>query len=199
MNYSYDRSQGYLTDPYKILSIVDSTGNLMAVSSSTAASPYRFENRPGTRTRQSLYVGNKVALGLQTLDVSYRRGKDDWSVKSDTVDARLRVPIANDWYIEPHVRWYRQTAAEFYHLYLDQVDAVPQFMSADPRLAGFTATTIGFKVGVDLGGNNELSLRVEQYQQKASERFSSLLNLQGLDLNPSLKSAIVQIGWKMEY
>ena len=199
LNYSYDRSQGYLTDPYKILSIVDSTGNLMAVSSSTAASPYRFENRPGTRTRQSLYVGNKVALGLQTLDVSYRRGKDDWSVKSDTVDVRLRVPISNDWYIEPHVRWYRQTAAEFYHLYLDQVDAIPQFMSADPRLAGFTATTIGFKVGVDLGGNNELSLRLEQYQQKASERFSSLLNLQGLDLNPSLKSAIVQIGWKMEY
>jgi len=199
LNYSYDRSRGYLTDPYKILSIVDSTGNLMSVSSTTATSPYRFENRPGTRTRQALYVGNKVALGRQTLDVSYRYGKDDWQVKSNTVDGRLRVPFHDNWYVEPHVRWYRQTSADFYRLYLNEADAIPQYMSADPRLAAFTATTVGFKVGVDLGDSNELSFRFEQYQQKASDRFSSLVNLQGLDLNPALKATIVMIGWKMEY
>ena len=199
LNYSYDKSQGYLTDPYKILSIVDSTGNLLAITGSAAASPYRFENRPGSRARQSLYLGNKIAIGDQVLDVSFRHGKDDWAIKSNTVDARMRFDLGSDWYLEPHARWYRQSGAEFYHLYLNQADPIPTYMSADPRLAAFTASTLGFKVGVSLGDASELSLRVEQYQQKAADRFSSLVALQGLDLNPSLKSMIVQIGWKMEY
>jgi hypothetical protein len=199
LNYSYDRSQGYLTDPYKVLSVIDSTGNLMAVSSTEAASPYRWESRPERRTRQSLYFGNKVALGQEVLDVSLRRGKDDWGIRSTTLDAKLRLDLGNDWYLEPHVRWYHQDKADFYRLYLNAADPIPTFMSADPRLAKFTATTFGFKVGVDLGENRELSLRIEQYQQKAADRFSSLENLQGLDLNPTLKSAIVQLGWKMEW
>ena len=52
---------------------------------------------------------------------------------------------------------------------------------------------------MSLGDNQEASLRIEQYQQKAADRYSSLVNLQGLDLNPQLKSAIVQLGWKMEW
>jgi len=199
LNYSYDRSQGYLTDPYKILSIVDATGNLMAVSSTTAGSPYRFENRPGNRTRQSLYFGNKIALGDEVLDLSVRRGKDDWGITSNTIDGRVRFDLGNDWFLEPHARWYRQDKADFYHLYLNESDPLPVYMSADPRLAACTATTLGMKVGVSLGDNQEVSLRIEQYQQKARDRYSSLVNLQGLDLNPQLKSAIVQIGWKMEW
>ena len=198
LNYSYDRSQGYLTDPYKILSVIDPTGNLIAVSSTTAGSPYRFENRPGSRTRQSLYFGNKIALGDEVLDLSVRRGKDNWGITSNTVDGHVHFDLGNDWYVEPHARWYRQAKAEFYHLYLNEGE-VPTYMSADPRLAAFTATTVGVKVGVVLGDNQELSFRVEQYQQKATDRYSSLVNLQGLDLNPQLKSAIVQIGWKMEW
>lgn len=199
INYSYDRSQGYLTDPYKILSVVDATGSLMAVSSATAGSPYRFENRPGNRTRQSLYFGNKVAIGDAVLDLSVRRGKDDWGITSNTVEGRMRFNLGNDWFLEPHARWYHQGKADFYHLYLNEADPLPTYMSADPRLAAFTATTFGAKVGVALGDNREFSIRIEQYQQRASDRYSSLVNLQGLDLNPQLKSAIVQVGWKMEW
>jgi hypothetical protein len=171
----------------------------MAVASTTAGSPYRFERRPGSRTRQSLYFGNKIALGDEVLDLSVRRGKDDWGIASTTIDGRVHFDLGNDWYLEPHARWYHQGKADFYHLYLNESEALPTYMSADPRLAAFTATTIGFKVGVVLGDHQELSLRVEQYQQKAADRNSSLANLQRLDLNPQLKSAIVQVGWKMEW
>ncbi len=199
LNYSYDRSQGYLTDPYKIVSIVDTTGNLVSVLSSVAGSPYRFENRPENRVRQSVYFGNKIAVGGEVLDLSLRRGKDDWGMTSSTADGRMRFDLGNDWYLEPHARWYHQGKADFYRLYLNSTDVLPAYLSADPRLAAFTATTFGFKVGVNFGENREVSLRIEQYQQKAADRYSTLANLQGLDLNPQLKSVIVQLGWKMEW
>jgi hypothetical protein len=186
VNYAYDRSQGYLTDPYRIVSVVDAMG---------AVTGYRYENRPDSRTRQSLYWVNKVALAPTVLDLSYRRGKDSWGVNSDTVDARLRIEIGHGMYLEPHARWYRQSATDFYHLYLSQADPLRAFVSADPRLGAFVGTTWGLKFAVKVGRSGELSLRLEQYQQSPSERSSSLLQLQGLDLNPTLKATIAQLSW----
>ena len=90
-NYSYDRSQGYLTDPYRILSVVDGSGS---------ATGYRYESRPGSRARQGLYLGNKIALGPTVLDLSYRRGKDNWGVNSNTVDTQLRIDVGRDMYLK---------------------------------------------------------------------------------------------------
>jgi hypothetical protein len=190
LNYTYDRSQGYLTDPYRIISVVDGTG---------AVTGYRYENRPNTRTRQSLYWVNKVALGPTVLDLSYRRGKDNWGIGSDTVDAHLRIDVGSGMYLEPHARWYHQSASDFYDLYLNAGGPLPAFMSADPRLGAFAATTFGLKLAVTAGRNGELSLRLEQYQQRPSEQSSALAELQGLDLNPNLKATIVQLGWHLEY
>lgn len=190
LNYTYDRSNGYLTDPYKIVSVLDATG---------LVDGYRFESRPQARTRQSVYVGNKVALGRTALDLSVRAGRDDWGSHSTTVDAHWHVNLGRDWYVEPHVRAYRQTAADFYHLYLDGTAPLPAFASADPRLADFKAQTYGFKVGWTLDERSEVSLRLEQYRQTPSVRSSSLAQLQGLDLNPGLRSLIVQIGWRYAF
>jgi Protein of unknown function (DUF3570) len=190
LSYTYDRSHGYLTDPYRILSVVDATG---------LVNGYRYESRPDLRVRQSLYWGNKVAIGPTVLDLSYRRGKDDWGVNSNTVDTQLRIDVGNGAYLEPHVRWYRQSAADFYQLYVNQAAPLPIDMSADPRLAAFDATTIGLKFGVKLRDNSDLSLRLEEYQQKPSDRSSALPQLRGLDLNPGIKAAIVQIGWRQDF
>ena len=186
LNYGADRSQGYLTDPYRILSVLDALGNV---------SGYRYENRPDSRTRQSLYWVNKLALGPTVLDLSYRRGTDSWSVHSDTVDARLRVDLGRGMYLEPHARWYRQSAADFYDLYLTVASTTPSVMSADPRLAAFNASTLGLKFGVTVGHGGELNLRFEQYRQRPSVQSSPLPGLQGLDLNPNLTANIVQLGW----
>ena len=189
LSYTYDRSQGYLTDPYRILSVLDTLGNV---------SGYRFERRPDSRGRQSLYWLNKVALGPTVLDVSYRRGKDSWNIGSDTVEAHWRVELNRGIYLEPHARWYRQNAADFYNLYVSDANAIPSYMSADPRLAAFVGTTYGLKFGVHAGRAGELSLRLEEYQQKPHVRSSSLPELQGLDLNPTLKAFVVQLGWHFE-
>jgi hypothetical protein len=97
------------------------------------------------------------------------------------------------------VRWYRQNAADFYALYVSEMPSLPTYLSADPRLAAFTATTFGVKLGVNLGRNGELALRLEQYEQRPSEQSSPLRLLQGLNLNPDLKATIVQLSWHFAF
>ena len=186
INYTLDHSQGYLTDPYRLLSVLDPTG---------AVTGYRYEDRPDSRTRQSLYWLNKAALGPTVLDVSYRHGKDSWGINSDTVEAHLRIQLSPDAYLEPLARWYHQSAASFYDLYLSGSGPQPVYASADPRLAAFVGTTFGLKFGVRAGPYGEFSLRLEEYQQRPSDSSSNLPELQGLNLNPNLRATIVQLSW----
>ena len=124
---------------------------------------YYFESRPDTHTRKSAYLGNKLALGSSVLDLSYRFGTDDWGIDSHTVEAKYRLRVGGSAYIEPQLRWYKQSAADFYSLFLT---ATPTgFMSADPRLAAFTAKTVGVKLGMPLANGDEVSVRLEGYQQ----------------------------------
>lgn len=187
LNYTLDHSQGYLTDPYRILSVLDSTGTTTG---------YRYEERPDSRTRQSLYLLSKVALGPTVLDVSYRRGKDSWDINSDTVEAHLRVDLTHAIYAEPLARWYHQTAASFYDLYLNGNSPLPAYASADPRLAAFVGTTFGIKLGASISPYGEFSLRLEEYEQRPSDNSSNLPQLQGLNLNPSLRATIAQLSWR---
>jgi hypothetical protein len=190
LNYSMDSSHGYQTDPYKILSVIDAGGNVTG---------YRFEARPRARARQSLYLENKFAIGRDVLDLSLRYMKDDWGIRSQTAELRYRWEFRSGAYIEPHARYYKQTAADFYNLYLDATHPLPEFMSADPRLASFKGTTFGVKFGMPLSDRSELSLRVEQYQQAAQDVAVPFGQLQGLDLNPGLKSLMAQFGFRFRF
>jgi len=191
LNLSYDKSQGYLTDPYKIVSLVDAGG---------VVTGYRYERRPEDRSRKSLYWGNKLALGDTVLDLSYRHGMDSWGIRSDTIEGRYRFSLGNpDIYFEPHLRYYRQSKADFYDLYVDAASAVPGYLSADPRLAAFTGVTVGLKLGFVLADEHELTFRLEGYQQDPSQRHSSLAGLSGLDLNPGLRSILFQVNWRIGY
>ena len=108
---------------------------------------YRYENRPDSRTRQSVYWLNKVALGRTVLDVSYRRGKDSWDINSDTLEAHLHIRLSDTTYLEPLARWYHQSTANFYSLYLSGSGPLPVYASADPRLASFVGTSSGLSSG----------------------------------------------------
>ncbi|HMA10238.1 MAG TPA: DUF3570 domain-containing protein [Steroidobacteraceae bacterium] len=188
LNLSVDRSTGYLNDPYKILSLVNASG---------VTTGYYFENRPDTHTRKSAYLGNKVALGNSVLDLSYRYGRDDWGMDSQTVEAKFRLRVGGRAYLEPQLRWYKQDAADFYSLFLT---ATPTgYMSADPRLGAFTAKTVGVKVGMPLANGDEVAVRLQGYQQDPKVRSSNLAGLSGLDLNPRLRAVVLQLDWRFGF
>jgi Protein of unknown function (DUF3570) len=194
-NLSVDRFKGYLNDPYKITSIIDSTGNTTG---------YEFENRPDQRTRKSAYWENRVALSSQlSTGLSLRYMSDDWGVRSDTAQLHLRWSWSNrERYIEPTFRWYRQTAADFYTPFImDTKKESTGFESADSRLGAFRALTYGVKYAQKLPGlgsraESEFSVRAEYYQQTFSEHVPVPASLQGLDLYPGLKAILVQLGYR---
>jgi hypothetical protein len=194
-NLSVDRFTGYLNDPYKITSIIDSTGNTTG---------YEYESRPDERTRKSAYWENRVAWTSRlSTALSLRYMSDDWAVRSDTAQLHLRWSWSNrERYIEPTVRWYRQTAADFYTPFiLDTAKQSTGFESADSRLSAFHALTYGVKYSQKLPGlggrtESEFSVRAEYYQETFDERQPVPTALQGLDLYPALKAVLVQIGYR---
>jgi len=162
LNYSLTDASGYLNDPYKILSVIDSVSGT-PVTGPDGLNAYLFESRPDSRQKQSLFGKMKYRFDRGTLDFSYRYMTDDWNIDSSTADLRYRWDLTGSSYLEPHIRFYTQTAAEFYRTSLIDGDPLPRYASADYRLGEFDAVTVGVKYGRTLASGNELSFRLESY------------------------------------
>jgi Protein of unknown function (DUF3570) len=194
-NISVDRFTGYLNDPYKITSIIDSAGDTTG---------YEYESRPDQRVRKSAYWENRVAWSSQlSTALSLRYMSDNWAVRSDTAQLHLRWVWADrDRYIEPTIRWYRQTEANFYTPFILAAETpTTGYQSSDSRLGPFHALTYGVKfakkfAGPGAGGGSEISVRAEYYQQTYNVRVPVPAGLQGLDLYPGLNAILVQVGWR---
>ncbi|ARD43070.1 DUF3570 domain-containing protein [Colwellia sp. PAMC 21821] len=184
-NYSYSKVDGYLNDPFKVLSLVDSAG---------IAQDYVYENRPDSRLKQSLYAQTKYHFEKNIFDVSYRYMWDDWELDSHTIDSKLRVPLSRQSYIEPHFRFYKQSAAQFYQPFLVESHTLPEFASADYRIGEMSAYTLGIKYGTTLSGGNDLSFRLEYYRQDPTEAGHKAPGaLSEVDLYESVNAIIAQV------
>jgi hypothetical protein len=195
LNYSLSVSDGYLTDPYKLMSVVDrETGE-------PAAGPgdldlYLFEARPDSRTKHSLFGLWKHSLGSDVVDLSYRYMTDDWEIESHTLDARYRWELGS-FYLQPHLRYYTQTAAEFYEGALFEGDQLPRFASADYRLGELDSYTVGLTYGRPLPNGHQLTFRLEYYSQSGtSPPELAVGSLRGFDLFPPVDALISEVGFR---
>jgi hypothetical protein len=165
LNYNYGSSQGYQTDPYTFITLFNSAGRI---------SDYLYENRPRSRTKQSIYWGNKFAVGTAVTDFSLRYYTDSWDIRSVTAELAERIGITRSFYIEPSVRYYQQTAANFFQPYLvGSLTSVPTYASADSRLDDFSALTYSGKLGMRLTDQTELWLAVDSYKQKGRRTLTN--------------------------
>lgn len=186
-NYGLATSDGYHTDPFKVLSVVNDQGLTQSLV---------HEDRPTERTRHSFYWQTKYALDTGVVDISYRYGTDDWDIDSHTIDSRLRFKLSANSYIQPHFRYYQQSAADFYQPFLLEGTTLPAFASADYRLGEMTAYTVGLKYGLKMPSGNEWGFRLEYYQQDPkNDGFDEPGVLQTLDLYPSVKAVIAQVSY----
>jgi hypothetical protein len=193
VNISIDRFKGYLNDPYKFTSVIDGAGSTLG---------YEYESRPDQRLRKSAFWDNRLAWTPElSTALSLRYMSDDWGVRSETAQGRLHWSLSDIRYIEPSIRWYRQTAADFYTPFILTTGNPIGYQSSDTRLGAFHALTLGFKYAQKLPGfggreNSEFSVRAEYYRQTLTETAPAPAGLQGLDLYPNLKAVLVQIGWR---
>lgn len=205
LNYSYSKADGYLNDPYKIVSLVDPvTGDpVPRIPTPGVDGPshdYLFESRPGDRTKHSLFAQAKYFMDGKVLDASYRYMTDDWDIDSHTLDLRYRWPLNNRSYLEPHFRYYTQSHAEFYRTSLDSTAPLPSYASADYRLGEFDAITVGVKYGRKTDSGNEWSTRLEYYMADGSVPGDLLIgNQAGREIYPDLDAIILQFSYHFDW
>jgi len=180
INLNLNSSSGYLSNPYQILSVLDSNGvitNEGLVNVSPNAQPYVFEKRPDDRLRSSLFGSLIHDFNGDVMHLSYRYYRDDWDIRSNTFDLRYRLRLSDKQYISPHIRYYQQSDAEFYRPYLQQgvdVDTNGQVLlgvaSADYRLSRFSSYVIGMGYGIRFASTDEMVIRLEYLVEQFDKR-----------------------------
>jgi hypothetical protein len=158
-NLTLSFSDGYHTDPYKVISVANENDVELT---------RLYESRPDSRKRSAFY--SKLVRQLhsgQTLRFAYRYYTDDWEIKAHTLEYDHHVELSGGQYIEPNVRISKQTEAEFFYRSLPLFTEPPRYASADYRLDALTNITLGVKFGKPVGQNSEIRARIEFYSQEA--------------------------------
>ena len=198
LTYSYSQQSGYLNDPYKILTVVDPVTGRPVAGPSPGLGSYLYDSRPDSRAKHGLFGEWRYAFDRDSMALGFRLMSDDWGVKSSTAEARYRWNLGARSYLEPQIRFYHQGAADFYHSYLLSGQPLPQFASADYRLAQMNAVTTGVKYGRRTG-MGDFSVRLEYYKQTTQSADPKIGVLANYDLVPSMSAVIVQFGYKINF
>lgn len=201
-NYSMSLADGYLTDPFKVLSVINDApgpnygGNYKNPDGNNV---YLYEKRPDSRMKHALYGEAKYMRdGGDIITGSYRFMLDDWGINSHTLAFKYRWQLGNS-YLEPHLRYYLQSEADFYRPYLtadDYVGGSPQVeeASADYRLGDLSTYTIGLKYGYHFDSDREVGVRLEYYKQ-VSDGAPGFGRLAQQDLYPDTDALWLQLNY----
>ncbi len=170
LTFTHTRAHGYFSDPYKA-----------------------FDERPRQRNQSTMLARwnhhHRASGGTSRL--SYRYYTDSFGIRAHTFGAEYVQGFGDGWSVTPSARVYSQRAARFY---FDPRDGGPTgqalHSSADQRLSGFGALTLGIKVARQLGANWLVDLKLEAYQQRGSWRLFS----EGSPGLEPLRAHSIQIG-----
>lgn len=129
------REAGYLSNHY--LKIVRDNGSGQNVLS--------FEERPDLRHSGGIALRHTKAWQDDfTTNLWYRFYGDNWGITSHTLEAKAYWAVNEQWRINPVLRLYQQSSANFYRGYGDSVNtfASTGYGSNDARLGSMRATTV---------------------------------------------------------
>jgi len=187
INYTLGLTKGYLTDPYKLITVVDD----QSLEAETT-NPYFHEKRPNKRLSHIVYLKYIKDFSGQVLRSSYRYFRDDWQIQSHTLDVKYSFPLRESDELQFHVRFYDQSAASFYHYYfvdrtsdpsinpndvidenvsnIENLNDFVTYASADYRLGNLQTFTVGAKYSTRLNFyEGKIDLRLDHLRQKDKE------------------------------
>jgi len=191
LNYGISSTTGYMTDDYKLISLVNQNG---------IAQDYLAEARPDSRFRQTIKTTMVTALGKDSLHLDYRYFWDDWDVTAHTFDVKYYLALGEKFTIRPHVRYSAQSKANFYRLSLTQGEALPKYASADYRLADMTTLTLGAMASYQLSSDLSLSFNIEKMQQSGDSSPSEAIgDQQTQDMFPTIDIWTYTFGFKSKF
>ena len=146
---SFTEQSGFLSDPYKLRDFRPDDKTQIAWSNS-----YR-----------KFFVSANAAL-----HVNYRYYHDDFGISSHTSDLSWHQNLGRTFQIVPTLRYYNQSAAEFFTNVDDFLNPISEYQSSDYRLSAFGAVSGGFSVIADMN-SWKITLTAERYL--ANDKYSA--------------------------
>ena len=180
LNFTYGHSEGYLADPYRQISqtrtiFVPIAGGGSIPVTDTFAYP---ENRPDSRDKFALKMTGRYYFEAVdgSLSSSYRVFSDLDGIVSNTLDLTWRQQVSERFIVAPFIRFYDQTAADFYQVSLTgsgidghgRNDGEPAYYSSDYRLAAFQSFNYGIGFDYQVDDHVALNLNFERYEMSGT-------------------------------
>ena len=177
VNLGFGWSTGYLGDPYRLVE-----QRIQIVPGIVL--PFDFpENRPDHRSKWTVLgsLNRAVPDWNGAAEASYRFYRDTFGTTAHTVELAWFQTCGTRLTLVPSVRWYEQTAADFYVVTLTgasftptyQLNPAGPFYSADYRLSAFRSVQYGLKAVVDLAANWQLDAAIEKYEMHGRDGATS--------------------------
>jgi Protein of unknown function (DUF3570) len=191
VNGSLSVEDGYLTEPYKVVSLMDPSSGI-TVGQIT-------ENRPSRRDRRDILTSSVYHLTRDVLYLSHRYYWDNWGVHSNTLDLKYRGELGDSAYLQPHLRYYSQSPADFFKFGLIQGVALPAFVSSDERLGPLRTATLGATVGFTTPGTRgEWTIRAEYIRQFGKGHPNNVVGVQrDFDLFPAVNIGSLVVAYSV--
>jgi hypothetical protein len=217
---SYTHSSGFLENPYKATyaffvdpNSFDAANGVYLGTGTMAFS----EQRPNRRNQVNLnlrYVQHISPLDA-AMHLKYNYAFDDWGINAHTFEGKWVQPLPWGFTVTPTVRYYSQSAADFYYPYLvlkqagsgfvnnqaDYQSVVRQYpnFSSDHRLSAFGALSGGIIVNKQFARGLSLEMGFEYYTHQGGLRLggggeSSYANFSSYSANAALKIDLDSVG-----
>ena len=144
MNLAYETitDEGFLNNPYRSVRYLD--------PDSPAGYAYQPEVYPRTRTSNAAALGARYFLPYRAaVHGEYRWFTDTWGIDAHTLRLGYTHPLGARWVLEGGLRWYDQSAADFYADLFPREDA-QNFLARDKELSTFTSLMLSLGASYEL-------------------------------------------------
>ncbi len=153
LNLTHSRSGGYLSDPYKV---VELNGDLV------------YELRPDEKDKFVVFTSlTRYIEWLQaSAELSYRWHEDSNGIEAHTAGLTWYQRLGKHLIVRPRVRYYDQTAADFYGYFFE---GSPEFYSSDYRVSALR--TVGYGIKLIWNPTKTLSFDIgyDRYDQQGKD------------------------------
>lgn len=191
LNLGLGTDSGYLTEPYKGVSVVDGTTG--------AIRDAVHEGRPDSRFRTTVFTKLAWHPGRDVIHASYRWYHDDWGVTGHTVDLAWYLKLGDGRVLRPSLRSSSQTAADFMRFALIQGEPLADVVSADTRLARMHTLSAGLKYSLPVW-EGTLHTKLEYMLQQVTVPGSQRPGVLGsLDVAPDLPVWMFSLGYDIPF
>lgn len=157
----WSRGRGWYNDPYKHTLTFHPEGGVPA---------FAFDTRPSHRDTLAWITRYRrhFPAARATLQADYRFYRDDWGIRSHTLEVAWERSIGERWSFRPALRYYTQSRADFYAPVIPR--PAPAILSSDQRLAAFGGVSPALRATLRLDHGWEVQVTAGYVHNAASLR-----------------------------